>query len=453
MREPTRLDTDVLVVGCGMAGMTCAARAAAAGHRVIAIDSAPRTGGSAVLSGGHLWTAPTYELLREHCPDGDPELGRVLVDRFPETVEFVRRTGATFSDELAVLYGRGFRFDVLGYFARVTRAVEAAGGWVLPGRVTERLITTDGRVRGAWVRDVDGPTEVRADHVVLATGGFQGNSALMYQYLGPRSRHLLLRSNPYSSGDALRLAGAVGAATGGTMDAFYGHLIAWPPFEFKEKDFARLSLLFSAYGVLLDVSGRRFTDESLGDHVSVQRVAEQASGRAVLVFDDVVRRERAAKPNVAGLEHVDRFREAELAGARVATAPTVAALSSRVASWGYAEAGVRAGVEQYNDQLDRDHDLDGGGGAAPGVPRRWNRDPVATAPFYAMEVKPAITFTEGGLGVDTHARVLDTAGEAIPGLFAAGADVGGVFNGGYAGGLALAAVFASVAADSFGRPS
>jgi succinate dehydrogenase/fumarate reductase flavoprotein subunit len=63
-------------------------------------------------------------------------------------------------------------------------------------------------------------------------------------------------------------------------------------------------------------------------------------------------------------------------------------------------------------------------------------------------VRPAITFTQGGLRIDTSARVLDESGKPIDGLFAAGADAGGMYNGGYAGGLSMSAVLGLRAAEA-----
>ena len=70
-----------------------------------------------------------------------------------------------------------------------------------------------------------------------------------------------------------------------------------------------------------------------------------------------------------------------------------------------------------------------------------NARPLSAPPFYALEVRPGITFTYGGLAVDEHARALDPAGEPVPGLLVAGANAGNIYRSGYAGGLALAGTF------------
>ena len=86
--------------------------------------------------------------------------------------------------------------------------------------------------------------------------------------------------------------------------------------------------------------------------------------------------------------------------------------------------------------------------AQPGPQARCRAAPYP--PYYIIEVIPAITFTFSGLRIDPQARVLDEAGEVIPGLLAAGADAGGVFNRAYAGGLACALVFGLQAAVTAG---
>jgi predicted oxidoreductase len=69
-------------------------------------------------------------------------------------------------------------------------------------------------------------------------------------------------------------------------------------------------------------------------------------------------------------------------------------------------------------------------------------------PFVAVRVFAAVTHTIGGLRIDEEARVLDRAGSPVAGLYAAGADAGGIFTGGYGSGLAAALVYGRIAAES-----
>jgi succinate dehydrogenase/fumarate reductase flavoprotein subunit len=69
-------------------------------------------------------------------------------------------------------------------------------------------------------------------------------------------------------------------------------------------------------------------------------------------------------------------------------------------------------------------------------------------PFTAVRVYAGVTHTIGGLRVDEHARVLGEDGGAIAGLYAAGADAGGIFTGGYGSGLAAALVYGRIAAET-----
>ena len=87
-------DDRLVVVGGGQAGLAAARLAAARGLRVVVLEKTDRYGGSAALSAGILWTAPDVETMRAMLPDGDPELGRVLVEGFEPAVGRVRATPA-----------------------------------------------------------------------------------------------------------------------------------------------------------------------------------------------------------------------------------------------------------------------------------------------------------------------------------------------------------------------
>jgi succinate dehydrogenase/fumarate reductase flavoprotein subunit len=437
------LEADFIVLGSGLAGMTAAHYAASQGRKVVVIEKAPELGGSSVLSSAHLWTATSYESLRRECPRGDPELGAAFFRDFGEAVTWVRSSGVDFGPEIDVVHGRGNVIDVISFVEAARRAVEQNGGSVQVSTTVDHLLRDGQSVSGVCAYDRDGPVRIRAPWTLLATGGFQGSHAMLAEFFGSRSSHLVLRANSYSTGDGLRLGLSAGAAIRGPMDAFYGHLLAWPLARLDIGQLRQVSLNFSSQAVLVNAAGKRFTDESLGDHVNAQRTAEQPGGRALILLDQRLRRVAPTTRTTTAFPFADKLEDAMAAGARVATAGSWEDLGNTVRRWGFDGTQLPGTVAEYNQLVQREspdqQNVNGTG-------RAKNRTPLGEGPYYAMEVRPGITFTQGGLSVDEHARVLDSSGRQVGGLLAAGADIGGLYGGGYAGGLAQAAVFGLKAA-------
>jgi hypothetical protein len=301
--------TDLLVVGGGMAGLSAGAWAAQRGARVTLVEKAPQIGGTAALA-GFVWTAASYEALREAIPDGDPELARRLVEGIGPALDWIASLGVTLGPEVSILrYGRGRQLDMASYLRTGEAMIrKAPGGRVLLGAAPERLLTSGGgRVSGAEVALPEGGVErIAADAVLLATGGFQNDPVLTSLLIHPNSYSILRRSNPVSAGGGLRLALAVGAAFGKDRAGFYGHLVSYPTTAWEPSLFVALTLYHSEHGVLLNRAGRRFIDETLSDHLSAQAVLEQPEGRALLVTDERVRREYILGSYVEGIEPVDK---------------------------------------------------------------------------------------------------------------------------------------------------
>jgi fumarate reductase flavoprotein subunit len=219
---------------------------------------------------------------------------------------------------------------------------------------------------------------------VLATGGFQGDADLVAEYVRPAAS-LRLRANPWSIGDGLRHGVERGGELSAGMDEFYGRNM--PDAEFSEEQFVPLAQLYGRFArVYNDVGEEFFEGEvSWSENDLVQATARQHDARAWYVLDDDALEQRVRERKVADI---------------VALAPTR----------------VEASDLPF---------------AAPPRAR------------VAVRVKPGITHTIGGLRIDDRARVV-----GADGLFAAGADVGGISTGGYSSGLAAALVFGRIAAES-----
>jgi succinate dehydrogenase/fumarate reductase flavoprotein subunit len=232
---------------------------------------------------------------------------------------------------------------------------------------------------------------------------------------------------------------SVGAAFGPPNAGFYGHLIPSKVAYNNPYEFTDLTFYHSEHGVLLNLEGKRFCDETIGDHLNTLYVLDQSEARALLVYDQRVHDEWMMAPYVEGVEPLDKFQLAYRRSARAAIAEEIEEFEALPEEWGYPGEASRDTLLEFNRQCEA-------GNPVPG--RRLDAAPLVSPPFYVIEVIPAITFTFSGLMIDPQARVLDDSGNVIPGLLAAGADAGGVFNRAYAGGLACALVFGLQAAET-----
>ena len=248
---------------------------------------------------------------------------------------------------------------------------------------------TDALVRAAGEVRLGAGLSGGEDPLVLATGGFQGSSELVARWIAPAGP-LRLRANPWSAGDGLRAGLLRGAALSAGMGEFYGRNM--PDADFAERDFVPLAQLYGRHARVVDERGEEFFPGkvSWSENDLVQATARRPGARAWYLLDE----EALERPVRDGTVR-------ELAEA----APT------------------------RTDPADLPFP------APPGT-------------VVAVRVSPAITHTIGGLRVDSRARVLRLDGTPVPGLYAAGADAGGVATGGYASGLAAALVLGRRAAES-----
>jgi len=427
-----RQDTvDVVIAGGGMAGLSAAIAAAESGVKVLVLEKAAGIGGNAALSAGMLLGTDDYEALRSYIPDGDPTLQRMLTSETYEAIEWLEGHGLPVGEPAAHggfrvsrpmgLGEAGNRVPFLAAMAK--RAMEAGAEIVCDAPVTALN-------RYGAIVAVEAPArryEARA--VVLATGGFQANRALIARYIGPdAAARLRLRSRPEAQGDGLTLALNAGAAASRNMDKFYGHSMIdcpLPPTQFQ-----KLTPYFARAAVLVNRDGHRFVDESdtFIEEGNAQAACHQWGGVFYVIFD-----QRVYEIDRATGEATHRTMVPDWLGMIAPYAPplwtadTIEALIAELVRDGLPAATLREELERYNRAC-RD-----GGAARLAPPRTDHVMPLEVPPFRAVRCVPGITATAGGIAVDDHLRVLDATRAPLPGLFAAGVDAGGVYGRTYGG--------------------
>jgi succinate dehydrogenase/fumarate reductase flavoprotein subunit len=342
---------DLVVAGAGMAGLAAAVRARELGADVLVHEKGDRPGGSMRLSSCVVWRYREWEVFREECPGGDPALQRAIWEGLDDALAWLESLGApVVARETGNPRTLGLRFD--------------------PEGLTEALVRRAGSVRLGEPL-LEAPDGIP---VILATGGFQGDAGLVRRYVTPEA--LVLRANPWSAGDGLRLALDRGAGLSAGMGEFYGRNLAAVP-RIEPGDFVGLAQVYARHAVVENARGDRFRPGHWADLDVVQWTARQPGARAWYLVPDEALAEPVRERTVGEL----------IEAARAGGAP----------------------VERVD-----------------GATR--------------VEVVAAITTTLGGIRVDERGRAAD-------GLWAAGADAGGVSTGGWSSALAAALVLGRTAAE------
>ncbi|BBK39042.1 tricarballylate dehydrogenase [Allostella sp. ATCC 35155] len=485
---------DVVVIGAGNAAMCAALAAREEGASVLVLERAPedeRGGNTRFTAGAIRCVYDGVDDLKALMPDltneeiantdfgtytaekfhddmgrvteyrANPDLVELLVDRSRPTLRWMREKGVRF----APIWGRqAFKVDGrFKFWGGLT--VEAWGGG--PGLVealfaaAERegievayearavsLVAGDDGVSGVRVRQGGRTRAVRAKSVVIAAGGFEANSEMRTRYLGPGWDLAKVRGSRFNTGDGIRMALDVGAMPYGHWSGC--HAVGWdrnaPEFgDLAVGDgFQKHSYPFS---IMLNANGERFVDEG----ADFRNYTYAKYGRVILnqpnqfawqIFDrktrhllrDEYRIRQVTKVQADTLEDLVR---------KLDDVDPVRALAT-----------IRAYNAAVRTDIPFDPNVkDGRCTEGLAIPKSNWANTIDEGPFEAYAVTCGITFTFGGLKVDDQGRVIDTEGQPIPGLFAAGELVGGIFYFNYPGGTGLmsGAVFGKLAGAGAGR--
>ena len=465
------MDWDVIVVGAGNAGMCAAHAARERGARVLVLEKADETwfGGNSVCTAGairfthggvgdlrdileaddrHAATDLDPYMAEDFLADmrrltqgrGDEAMARILVEDSGPVVRWLHGHGLRFrlmyERQSYEVDGRHRFFGGLavgtvdggdGLIAQHRAAAARSGIEVRHGAAVTGLVPGGGGVV------VAGGEELRAGAVVLAAGGFEANPQMRAAYLGPNWDVAKVRGTPHNTGEVLRAALAAGAQPYGNWSGC--HAIQWdagaPPTGDRELT-NRFSRQSYPNGIVVNADGERFIDEGadLRNYTYAKYGAEvlrQPHGIAAQVFDaKAVGMRRTIDYDAPGATRVDAGTLSELAEA-LGIDPERFERTVREFN-----AAIQPG--EFNPAI-----KDGKRTEGITPPKSNWALPIDMAPFTAFPVTCGITFTFGGVRVDDRASVLDGRGRPLPGLYAAGELVGGLFFHNYPGGSGLAA--------------
>jgi fumarate reductase flavoprotein subunit len=411
---------DVVVVGSGAAGLSAAIEAADAGAKVAVLEKLPMVGGSTVLSGGFVYGTGSAAMQKLGIKDSVDELVKYWSDRAqgandPAQLKFVaEKSGAT----IDWLVGLGAKLNdpVPAGTSPVRRShmsPEGGVGIVKPLKAAAdakkveffmetsatKLLTKNGVVTGLVAKGKDGKEiTFNAKSVVLATGGFDRNKDLMTKY-APDFVGTETFSGAGNTGDGLTMAVAVGAAVEG-----HGSIIGFRKVVGEPSFATEVAGLMWMPWLSVNKEGKRFVNEAADYPVFHQSLTKQTDRMSYLIFDGATYAPALDK----AVEKGEAF-----AGDTIPALAAAAGIDAKT---------FAATVADYNKAVKSGKDAQFGK-AMKGMKQ------VAKPKFYALKVEAASLGTMTGLKIDLDTHVLNTKGEVIKGLFAAGevAD-GGFFN-------------------------
>ena len=475
------VNTDVLVVGAGNAAMAAAVAAREQGADVVVLEKAPKSqrGGNSALTvhmrfpyrgiedlvpllsdiseeearslaeRGGAYTESDYydDIMAVTDGQSDPTLANILVSGAYETVLWMRSYGhAWIPSHKSPTSANVVSFDG-GGFAMQERWFRAAERLGIPvhyeTRALDLLQDRADRATGVRARARDRDVRYNSQAVILACGSFESSPEMRAQYLGAGWDKVKLRGVPFNTGDGLNMALQLGSQPYGSWSTCHAS-----PQDSMRPDYdvpgpGVSGVYWSRYsypfGIMVNIDGRRFVDEGetwrgLTYAKTGRAILSQPRGLAFQIFDAEQRR----RGLIRGYEDATAYKSNTL--------ETLAKdLEIR---------DVRAFLEtvrQFNNSIQdgvfHPFNLDGKSASGITPPKSNWALPIATPPFEAYPTICGMTFTYGGLKITPSAEVLHENDRIIPGLYAAGEMVGGLWHDNYpsGGGMMAGAVFGRIA--------
>ena len=429
--------TDIVIIGAGGAGLSAAKSAADAGAKVIVLEKMAFVGGNTNYATGGMnaaETAPQKTLGIEDSIDvyyddtmkggknlNNPALVKVLTSQATKTVDWLIGMGADLSSVGRAGGASANRIHRptggAGVGAHIVSVLDKVAEQVADIRTESNVvaITSDADgVNGVDVESADGNYHITAKAVIVAGGGFGASPEKIVKYK-PELEGFGTTNHPGATGDALDLVEALNVALI-DMEQIQTHPTVVPVKNTMITEGVR-----GDGAILVNRDAVRFIDELETRDVVSEAELNQEGKTAFLFFDQGVR---------DSLSAIEKYAKAGLLTEAASIADLAAAMDMDAAT-------LIETVNTYNSYVESGIDSD------------FNRDymplKLENAPFYMVEVGPAVHHTMGGIKIDTETRVYNNDGEWVKGLYAAGEVTGGVHGANRLGGNAVADI------TTFGR--
>ena len=467
---------DVLVVGAGNAALCAALAAAEQGARVLVLERAPESarGGNSAYTGGAFrvaydgaqdiarladlsedelarsdfgaYPASQFfdELIEMSGLRADADLVEVLVNNSFETLQWMRSQGVRFipihGRQSFVVDGKhkfwgGLTIEVSGGGAGLVESLFARaqrqGVRIAYDHKMTELLVENGAVCGVVAVHKGQARELRAGAVVLAAGGFHANTEWRARYLGTNWDLAKVRGSRYNTGLAIQAALNQGARAAGHWTACHSVFYDANAPEFGDPALLNQQKNYFNLGVVVNTLGERFVNEGENfRNYTYSRMGaamlKQPGGRGWQIFDA---QGAALLPDEYRVRHATRYQSDTLEG-------LVAQFE------GVDKAQLLRTLNEFNAAVDRSVPfnpavLDGRRTQGLAIDKTNWALPLEQGPFVAYEVSCGITCTYAGLSITPRAEVLDEEGRTMPGLYAAGEMVGGLYYTKYPGGAGL----------------
>jgi fumarate reductase flavoprotein subunit len=455
-----RLETDIVVIGGGVAGLAASLAGAEGGAKVTLLEKNAKTGGTGNMGMGPLGVESRLQKIKFLGPSkdeafkqfmdyihwrGDARLVRAFIDKSGDTIDWLEKMGVKFADVCAYFRGGNQTWHLVkpetgepGPTASATmmkimtqRAIEL-GVNIMLRTSAKKILKEKERVVGVLAEDKSGEkTEIKAKAVVIATGGFGDNPEMIKRYTGyDWGKDMFSFKVPGLLGEGIKMAWEVGAAPTEMMM----EMIYMMPEMLMRKIDPGLATAFRQPHLLVNLLGERFMNEEImvnttftGNAISIQK-----NRCAFLIFDEDIKKhmEREGGIDHLSLVHpitkISNFDES-LKNALTSGCENIFvsdSLEELAEKTGIDSKGLLNTVEEYNRFCAKGHD------------DHFNKSyrflrPIRKPKFYAGKLYCSAYGTLGGIKINYKTEVLDKEWKVIPGLYAAGVDACSIYGDSY----------------------